>query len=221
MVAFALVVLTFSSGCQATTDPQSELLQLRNTLRSFLDREQIRGLVSDWRVLMDDASNYRGSDYSSSDTALAMENHYRESWTENATLTVTDQIGSTADITGRTVLQGLWDDNGSFRLFQSNQRTINGLHAVEIGDNFCTATARGSMNTFYDAYVTNDTVPGTPVIGMMTPFNMAYYFERPNVITKWRINHVDMIADFFLPLAPTGFNWNNCGRVEFPNLCDN
>lgn len=85
------------------------------------------------------------------------------------------------------------------------------------------------MNAFYDAYSTNVTVPGAPVIGLMTPFSMTYFFERPCSNDKspdpvsesdsWRMSRVEMIADFFTTLAPNGYDWNNCGRVDIPNLC--
>ena len=82
------------------------------------------------------------------------------------------------------------------------------------------------VNAYYDAYSTNKTTPGAPVIGMVTPFNMVYHFECPCMSTaserQWRVNRVEMIADFFTVLAPEGYNWNNCGRIDLPfaNVCD-
>lgn len=219
--------------CQASTNSnevmminlQSEIHQLRaavSGLQIFQDREEIQETIAEWRVLMDAAANFRGPDYMNSNIALQLKRHYWDYWAEGATLTVTSETGSPVNITGRFTLLTLWDDDGSFRHFQSNQRIINGLHTVEVSRDRCTAVARGSLNAFYDAYSTTATVPGAPVVGVMTPFNMAYYFERCSPVSgehSWRINRVEMIADFFAVLAPEGYDWNNCGRVDIPNLC--
>ena len=53
-------------------------------------------------MLLDAAANFRGSNpsYMDSDVALQVKNHYLSHWLDDATLTVTSEVGSPVDITG-------------------------------------------------------------------------------------------------------------------------